>query len=108
VTGLESVLPALGYTSGLGVLLYLVIHLLRALRDDRDRYVTELARKQAEVTAEEAAHEETQKRLDEAREARRIAEDMAAEMRREVQQLRAEVQTLRDEVQRLRTATGAT
>lgn len=108
MTGLESLLPAFGYAGGLGVLLYLVIHLLRALRADRNSYLEQLARKQSEVEAEEKAHGETQRRLDGEMERRRAAEDMVAEMRRDLGALTAKVKHLETEVARLRGAVDDT
>lgn len=92
MTGLESLLPGWGILGGLVIL---IGYLFLANRTDRKEY-------RAEIRREEAAHDETQKRLDAERELRRKAEDVVAETGRQVKALREQLEKQNEQIAELR------
>lgn len=99
--------PLITAGGGLGALAMVVIYLLGSNRADRKAAREELAESDARADAAEARERDLQLQLDDARAARRAAEDREAALAREVAGLREEVAGLRAEVERLRAALGA-
>lgn len=93
--------PLITAGGGLGAMAMVIVYLLGSNRNDRKAAREELAEADARADAAEARERELQKRWDEEREARRLAQDQAAEALREVSGLRDEVARLRREVARL-------
>jgi peptidoglycan hydrolase CwlO-like protein len=92
-TGLESILSVLPGATGYTLLAAVSIFVLRYAYSQDKR-----------LRAEVIAHQDTQSRYDEEREARRAAEDKVARLTRKVDDLSTKVEDLSAEVARLRGA----
>jgi flagellar motility protein MotE (MotC chaperone) len=89
-----------------GVLAIIIVYLLAAVDKAQRRADEGIAKAEQRADDWAARHRETQRLLDESRDARRAAEDRADEQAREIRDLRDEVKDLRAEVQDLRTRLG--
>ncbi|WP_431976092.1 hypothetical protein [Micromonospora haikouensis] len=96
---LETLVPGLGAFSAFSVS---VVLLIRLLGHDRAQLATADARYQQEVKD----HEATQAKLDEARQARREAEDAVAKLTREMQALTEQVARQTDQIRHLEQEVG--
>lgn len=98
--------PLLAGGGVFGVLAIVVVYLLAALDKAQRRADDRIDAAERRADEATARHRATQLLLDEARNARRAAEDQAAELAREVRGLREEVKDLRLEVSDLRAQLG--
>ena len=96
--------PLITAGGGLGAMAMVIVYLLGSNRSDRKESREELAEADARADAAEARERDLHARWDEEREARRLAQDQAAEALREVKGLREEVARLRGQLEQLTAA----